>query len=141
MIRQLKAGQRLWLLFTGVLLVSTAALIAAAWPQRDPAIIADLAAPECRAWRDIPPGRLPEAFPALDQPCYSIGSFVYEIRAAVRSEREYDAYLRTAGFKNALFLLTIWAVMAAGAYLLAWSSSRSVGALLKRRDPQEQATQ
>lgn len=139
MNRQLTGGQRLWLLFAAVLLVTTIALIAAAWPQSDPAILADLRKPECQAWLDTPGGGLPDAFPGRGQACDAISTFVYENRIAVRTEAEYDAFLMKTGAKNALFLLTLWAAFAALAWVLAWSSTKGVGKLLKRREPRGQA--
>jgi hypothetical protein len=140
MIRQLTGAQRLWLLFAVALLAATIALIAAAWPQRDPSILADLRAAQCRAWLDTPKGQLPDAFPGPGEACYRIGTFVYEHRVAVRTEGEYAAFLRKTAAKRVLVLLALWAAVMALVWALGWSSAKGVGKLQKRRESREQAT-
>ena len=134
MIKRLNGWQQLWVIFAGVLLASTIALAAAAWPQRQPGIVADLRAPECKVWREIPEGVFPGEYPASTGQCYSIRSFLYDQRVTVRSEEEYDRFLTRTGAKTALTFLATWAGLSLGVYILAWSTSGLVArALVKRR--------
>jgi hypothetical protein len=133
MFSRLNGWQRLWVLFAAVFLASTIAVIAAAWPKHDPALVADLRSPECQAWRDKPADAIPDVYPETGAECYSIRSFLADKHVIVRSEDDYDRYLAGAGAKTALLILTGWAVFAAGTYLLGWAGVQASRILLKRR--------
>ena len=54
MKKRLTPPQILWILFVVVFLGSTGSFVATVWPQRDPAMVADLASPVCQKWRELP---------------------------------------------------------------------------------------
>jgi hypothetical protein len=137
MIERLNAWQRLWLAFAGVFLASTIALIAAAWPKVEPGVVADLRAPECAEWRNMPEALFPDRAPASGAPCHALRSFLYQERITLRSEDDYRSYLTRSGTKSALVFLAAWAVFAGGIYVLGWSSRRLVTRFQKRRGPEE----
>ena len=132
MISRLNGAQRIWLMFGVVFLASVFAVTAAAWPKRDPGVVADLGSPECRAWREMPLDALPAGRPAPSDACYSLRSFLLEQHVPLRSTDDYDSYRFQAGMKNALTFLGIWAVFMGGTYALGWSTARMIGKLTRR---------
>ena len=133
MIKGLNPSQRFWELFALVFLASTGAFMAAAWPQREPGIVADLRSPDCTVWREIPEGEFPDEYPVSTEQYYSLRWFLYRQHVTVRSEDEYDGYLARERARTALNSLAVWAGFSAGIYLLGWSSGWVTRALLKRR--------
>jgi hypothetical protein len=131
MLEKLNQWQRFWVLFAGVFLLSTFSMIALLWPQRDPGMAADLRAPECQEWREIPDGVFPDRSPELNEPCHSIRSFLYKERVTVRAEDDYDGYLAGARVKAVLMPLSIWAAFVAGTYLIGMLGAWGAGKLRK----------
>jgi hypothetical protein len=127
MLRKLNTAQRLWALGSTVFLATTIAVIAAAWPTRDAAIVAALAVPECEAVFDESHVR-----EAPSVACQPITSFMDHERVIVRSLEEYDGYLWQRRARIALICLATWAALSGGFYLLGWSSASTVSALLRR---------
>lgn len=137
MLKELNPWVRLWLMSLTVLLATTLALIAAAWPGPDAEIVANLRSPDCQAWREAPAGVFPETYPNAGDPCFALRVFLLEKRVAVRSEDDYADYLTGQGFRTAGKFLGIWAGLTAGIYLLGWSTYKLVGRVsLRRRERQ-----
>ena len=137
MRRKLNPWQRLWVMFAGVFLASTLALIAAAWPAPDPQIVADLRAPACQVWRDFPEGIFPDRYPKPADPCHAIQLFLVEQHATLRSEDDYAAYLTATGTGTAMTFLGIWAGLSGGIYILGWTTNRLVGRVLLKQSERQ----
>ncbi len=131
MLERLSGAQRFWLLFAVVSLGTAIALIAAAWPEGDPAVVADLRSPECRTWRDLPEGQFPDLFPEPGEQCYSIRSLLYHRHVNLRSEDDYDRYVAGERARTALRILGFWAGIVATLYGLGWASVRVARVLVK----------
>lgn len=132
MLSKLSGAQRIWLLFGVVFLASALAVTAAAWPKRDAAVVADLAAAECSAWlgqRDIHRG----GSPTPSQPCYALRSFLLDKGISLASPADYDSYRFRTGVKNGLTFLGIWAAFMAVTYALGWSTARVTARFAQRR--------
>lgn len=129
---KLNASQRLWLLFAVAFLVSSIAVIAAAWPSADAKVLADLRAPECGQWRELPEGQYPEFVPEPGEPCYALRSLLLNGRVNLRSEDDYGSYVNGQRAKTALRILGWWAGFAGGAYVLFWAAVRVTRSLLSR---------
>ncbi|MEZ5565699.1 MAG: hypothetical protein R3F24_09375 [Gammaproteobacteria bacterium] len=138
MNRRLNTWQRFWMLFAAVFLASTLALIATLWPPHDPAVVADLGAPECREWRELPEGTFPEDYPEAtnqDQ-CHSLRTLLNEQRINIRNQGDYDRYLLKERARVSMICLAWWAGFVATIYLLGWASRRLVDALRGKKSPQ-----
>jgi hypothetical protein len=139
MLDKLNASQRLWLLFAVVFLASSIALIAAAWPAADTKVLADLRAPECGQWRNLPEGQFPEFVPEPGEPCFALRSLLVNERVNLRSEDDYGSYMMGQRAKTALRILGFWAGFAGGAYVLFWAAVRVTKSLLNRGQRKKQA--
>lgn len=128
------AWQKFWALFTVVFLATALAVAAELWPIHDPGVVADLRAPECSEWRNLPAGSILRVTPEMENQCKSLRTLLYRKRISLPNEAAYDAYLTRQGFRNAGIALGIWAVMVVGVYLLGWSSNRLVGAVRHKMD-------
>ena len=135
MKKRLTPPQRLWLLFVVVFLASTVSFTATVWPQRDPAMIADLGSPDCQAWRDMPEGVFPDKYPDPDKPCYAIRSLNFHQHVIVRSVSDYERYLTGQRAKTALTSLAAWVGFSAAIYLLGRLSLWAKGTLPKWGEP------
>lgn len=135
MKKGLTPPQRLWALFVIVFLGSTASFTAAVWPQRDPGMVADLASPDCRVWREMPDGVFPDQYPESDKPCYSIHSLNFHEHVIIRSQADYDRYLAGKRAKIALTCLAAWAGFSVAVYLLGRMSFWAKGTLPKWGEP------
>jgi len=131
-ISELNGAQRFWLMLVLVLLASTFAVIALSWPKRQPEVVADLDAPECASWRGLPVEKIPDAVPEPGQQCYPIRSLIFREHVSIASLDDYDSYLTGRGLRKAGWLLLGWAIFAVLSYVLAWSSARTVTAMLRR---------
>jgi hypothetical protein len=127
MLRRLNSAQRLWALGSALFLATTIAVIAAAWPVRDPAIVADLRRSECQAGLDLPVRQ------GATDTCQSLRALMYEEHVTLGSPADYDTYLWRARARIALACVATWAFITLGFYLLAWSSARFVRALGRLR--------
>lgn len=126
---KLNSWQKFWGLFAAVLLATSFALIGTLWPVHDPAVVADLSAPECREWRELPAGAIPPNISELGEECHALRSLLYRKHINLRTEADYDQYLRTTGIKNTGLTLAIWTGFVMVIYFLGWSSSRLVRTL------------
>ncbi len=135
MLKKLNAWQKFWGLFAVVFFASTLALIATAWPRRDPAVVSDLGSPECRAWTVIGEADLPAFQPGPGEPCYALRSFLYHERTVIRSESEYDRYRFGAGLKKGLTFLAIWAGFMGSVYLLGVAGVAAMRVLTRSKRP------
>lgn len=135
MNKGLSPPKRLYLLFIVVFLASTVSFMAISWPQRDAGVIADLGAPECREWRELPDGVFPDRYPEADKPCFSIRSLNFHEHVILRSEDDYERYLTGQRARMALTSLAGWAALSAGVYLLGRLSLWARGTLPKWGEP------
>lgn len=129
MWQRLNSWQRFWVMFCGVFLASTLAVIAAAWPKADPAVLADLRSPDCAQWRGLPADEAAAAYPDAGAPCQALRLFTIEQRRPLATEADYDRYLAGRVARNALLFLGIWAGFCAVVYVLGWSAGGIVARL------------
>ena len=127
---------RVWLVFAGAFLASTLAVMAAAWPKHDSAIIGDLRSPECQVWLEKAAGTFPGGRVDPQQPCASIRSFLDRKRVTIRSEEDYDRYLTGTGIRSALTVLASWAGFVGAVYLIGWAGLR-LARVFPARDEQK----
>ncbi len=132
-MKPLNSAQRFWLLFSTALLVSTLVVVVLQWPERDPAVVADLQNPACSSSSGAGAARMPGSAPE-GTPCTALRAFLAHDRVVIRTVEEYDGYRLTKGMGTALKLLFIWAVVMALVYLLGWLSGRMVNTLLSKRN-------
>ena len=132
---RLTPPQRLWALFVVVFLGSTASFTATVWPQRDAGVMADLAAADCQAWRDMPDGVFPDQFPEPGMACYALRSLNFHQHVIVRSVSDYDRHLTGRRVKTTLTALAVWAGFSAAVYLLGKLSLWAKGTLPKWGEP------
>jgi len=132
MIQRLNPWQRFWGMFALVSLVSTIVLIVAVWPAPDAAIVADLHAPACQQWRDMPDTGGPNYFPEPGEPCRAMRLFRYEQHFTLHSEDDYTAFLLRAGVRKALYGLAWWAGFLGLLYVSGVYAKKVVDAMPKR---------
>lgn len=131
--KQLNSWHKFWLMFAGVFLVSTLAVMAAAWPRPDPAVLADLDSPACAAWRAYPDGGFPDSYPEASAPCRALRLFVLGHGVQPRSVADYRGALVRKGVRTSVNFLAVWAGFFAAMYLVGWSTARASGWLLRKR--------
>jgi hypothetical protein len=113
--------QRLWIVVSALMLVLPLSLVGILWPERESGILADLNAPACKPWRELPDGFFPDKYPEWGEECHSLGYFLYYRQINVRSERDYDSYLIRSRAKLVLIALLLWAGIVVVIYVLGWS--------------------
>lgn len=132
-LKQLNGWHKFWLMFAGVFLASTIAVIVAAWPKADPAVVADVRSAECGAWLAYAEGQFPDIIPQASAPCRALRLFVLDSGVQVRSEADYRSYLTRQGILTTLEFLAVWAGFMVAVYAVGWSTSRITGKFLEMR--------
>lgn len=132
-MKKLNTAQQFWLLMSLALLVTTLGIIFMQWPLRDPEVMADLQAPECAQWRELPPERYYDAYPMTGDACFELRSLMVHDRVVLASIGDYDEHRRATGIKRATKSLLTWALIMAGIYVIAWVNSRIAAKLLERK--------
>lgn len=106
------------------LLTTTVAIIFLQWPLRDPEVMADLEAPECRQWRELPPERVSDAWPLTGDACFALRTLIARDKVAIASMSDYDEHRKATGIRRAMKSLLTWASIMGGIYVIAWVNSR-----------------
>jgi hypothetical protein len=123
---RLNPSMRLWLLFAVASLGVTAAFAALVWPQREPAIVAELRSGACSDWRAQPVDAQPR--------CDALRALYQHERALPRTEADYDAWLTRERLQRVAGCLAGWAAFNAAVFLLGWSSGRLIRSLGRRAE-------
>ncbi len=131
--QRLHSWQKFWLMFATFFLVSICAVIIAAWPKADPAIVANLQSPACSSWRALPDGSWPDTYPVESDPCRALRLFALEQKTPLHTEADYEAYLMQAGIRTTLSFLAVWAGFFTAVYLIGWSTAKASGWVLRKR--------
>lgn len=111
--------QRLWAVISLVLLILMAfTLASSAWPRHDPHIVADLMAPACSGWKELPTGFFPERQPEPSAECFFLQTFLFEEQVNIKSPSEYDRYLKNARAKVLGYGFLSWVAMCLLLYVI-----------------------
>ena len=121
MMISLNGWQRIWLVVSVILLVSTLFVVVALWPERDVSVLENINSPKCQAWRELPKGFFPEKLPDWKDECYSLQSFLYYQRVNLKTIADYDKYLAWARVKTVTVSMGFWIVSIVVIYLFGWS--------------------
>lgn len=130
-MKKLNTAQRFWLLGSLAMLATTVAIIFMQWPLRDPEVMADLQAPECALWRELPAERVDEAWPMTGDACFALRTLMVHDEVVISSMDDYDEYRRATGIKRAIKSLLTWASIMGGIYVIAWVNSRIAAKFLE----------
>jgi hypothetical protein len=130
-MKSLNTAQRFWLLASLAMLVTTIAIIFIQWPLRDPAVMAELQAPECARWRELPAERFDDAWPMTGDACFELRSLMVHDKVVLASVEAYDEHRRATGIKRATRSLLTWAAIMCGVYVIAWVNSRIAAKFLE----------
>jgi hypothetical protein len=130
---KLNTAQRFWLLGSLAMLATTIGIIFMQWPLRKAEVMADLAAPECAQWRELPAERLNDAWPLTGDACFALRSLMVRDRVVISSVSDYDEHRRATGIKRAFKSLLTWASIMGGVYAIAWVNSRIAAKFLERK--------
>jgi hypothetical protein len=130
-MKSLNTAQRFWLLGSLAMLVTTIAIIFIQWPLRDPAVMAELQAPECSQWRELPAERFDDAWPMTGDACFALRSLMVHDKVVLPSVEAYDEHRRATGIKRAIKSLLTWASIMCGIYVIAWVNSRIAAKFLE----------
>ena len=117
----LNGWQRLWVVASVILLVFTLLVIGVVWPQRELSVLEDLNSSKCEVWRKVPEGFFPEKYPAWNEECYSLQSFLYYQRVNLKSTTDYDNFVTWSKIKTVTVGLLFWFASIIITYLLGWS--------------------
>lgn len=132
-MKSLNTAQRFWLLGSLAMLVTTLVIIFIQWPARDAAVMADLQAPECAQWRELPAERYYDAYPMTGDACFELRSLMVHDKVVLASVEAYDEHRRATGIRRAIKSLLTWASIVGGIYVLAWVTSRIAAKFLERK--------
>lgn len=130
-MKSLNTAQRFWMLGSLAMLVTTLVIIFIQWPARDAAVMADLQAPECAQWRELPAERYYDAYPMTGDACFELRSLMVHDKVVLASMEAYDEHRRATGIKRAIKSLLTWASIVASIYVIAWVNSRIAAKLLE----------
>ena len=130
-MKKLNTAQRFWILGSLAMLATTVGIISMQWPLRKAEVMADLEAPECAQWRELPAERLNDAWPMTGDPCFALRSLMVHDRVVIASASDYDEHRRATGIKRAIKSLLTWASIMGGIYVSAWVNSRIAAKLLE----------
>jgi hypothetical protein len=130
-MKTLNTAQRFWLLASLAMFATTLAIIFMQWPLRKPDVMADLQAPECSQWRELPAERLNEAWPMTGDPCFALRTLMVHDQVVLSSVSGYDEHRKATGIKRAIKSLLTWASIMAGIYVIAWVNSRIAAKFLE----------
>jgi hypothetical protein len=130
-MKSLNTAQRFWLLGSLAMLVTTVAIIFIQWPLREPGVMADLQAPECARWRELPADRYYDAYPMTGDACFELRSLMVHDRVVLASVEAYDGHRRAIGIRRAIKSLLTWAAIMGGIYVIAWVNSRIAAKFLE----------
>jgi len=133
LMKKLNTAQRFWMLGALAMLATTLAIIFMQWPLRDPAVMADLQAPECSQWRELGPERVYDAYPMTGDACFALRTLMVRDRVVLSSVSDYDEYRKTTGIKRGAQFLLIWALIFGGIYVFAWVTTRIVAKVTELR--------
>jgi hypothetical protein len=123
-MKRLNTAQRFWILGSLAMLATTVVIIFMQWPLRDPEVMADLQAPECAQWRELPAERVNDAWPMTGDACFQLRTLMVRDRVAISSTAEYDEHRKATGIRRAMKSLLTWASIMGGIYVIAWVNSR-----------------
>jgi hypothetical protein len=113
------------------MLTTTIAIIFMQWPPRDAEVLADLEAPECSQWRELPAERVNDAWPLTGDACFALRTLMVRDQVVIATPGDYDAYRKATGIKRAMKSLLTWALIMGGIYVIAWINSRIAAKLLE----------
>jgi hypothetical protein len=130
-MKKLNTAQRFWLLGSLAMLATTVAIIFMQWPLRDPEVMADLQAPECARWRELPAERVSEAWPMTGDACHALRTLMVRDQVVISSMSDYDEHRKATGMKRAFKSLLTWALIMGGIYVIAWVNSRIAAKFLE----------
>lgn len=130
-MKRLNTAQRFWMLVSLALLATTLVIIFMQWPLRDPEVMADLQAPECSQWRELPPERVSDAWPMTGDACFELRTLMVHDQVVIASVSDYDEHRRATGIKRATKSLLTWASIMGGIYVIAWVNSRIAAKMLE----------
>jgi len=132
-MKKLNTAQRFWMLGALAMLATTLAIIFMQWPLRDPAVMADLQAPECSQWREMAPERVYDAYPITGDACFALRTLMVRDRIVISSVSDYDEYRKTTGIRRGTKSLLTWALIFGGIYVFVWVNTRIVAKVAELR--------
>jgi len=91
------------------------------WPSESDSLIADLRSPNCKIWRDIPEGWIPDRSPNYKEECYAIQNFLYYDKENIRSVDDYRRYLVRSRLKAGMQMFAVWFGVIITTYLFGWA--------------------
>lgn len=129
----LNGWQRIWVVVSVILLVSTLFVVGVLWPAREVSVLENLNSPKCQVWRELPEGFFPEKLPDWKDECYSLQSFLYYQRVNPKSIADYDKYLVWARAKTVTVGLGAWIGLIVVIYLFGWSIGWIIKGFFKKQ--------
>lgn len=130
-MKKLSTAQRFWMLGSLAMLATTVAIIFMQWPLRDPEVMADLQAPECARWRELPAERVNDAWPMTGEACFELRTLMVHDQVVLSSIGDYDGHRKATGTRRAIKSLLTWALIMGGIYVIAWINSRIAAKFLE----------
>lgn len=118
---QLNGWQRMWIVFSVLMLLGVLFMLWALWPHSSLGVISDLADPRCKPWKEVSFWTVVDQWPSIDEPCYSIKGFLYTNKTPIQSVAEYERFLTWAKVKAVGTALGIWIGMIAAVYISGWA--------------------
>jgi len=116
---RLTGWKRLWVVCSILLLFPALFIGNVLWEYKNNEVIRDLSSPECKAWRELPRGVIPDKIPSINEPCRAIQVFLVFSRSdpTVRSVADYERYLRRQRMKTGVLVLGAWGICVGAIYL------------------------
>jgi hypothetical protein len=111
----------MWLVVSVVMLLFTILGISMLWPEKDDALVRDIAAPACQVWLKLPAGFVPDEVPSSSSECHSLTSFLRAKNINLSTEGDYDKYLSVARLKLVFAALGIWLGTVFALFVFGWS--------------------
>lgn len=122
---KLNGWHRVGLLLSVLSVASTIVGISLLWPERDEAIVRDIAAPACHAFLELPPGFLPDEPLSSGAECKTLGAFLRANNINLKSSAAYEKYLYEARIRLAFAALCVLIGVALISSLVRFSTAGS----------------